>query len=233
MLGGGYLDRAAVEGLVDIPKDAIWLGSLALIASLCRCMEDDRLAPQLYSELLPYKELFAFDGIAAICFGSIHYWLGSMAAILDRMEAAVEHFEAALTAHRRAGAVMWLAHTERAYGQLLAGSTDSDRQKRSVALRKSAAETYAQLGVRGSMTDVGGTAAPAVEHVPQGARFSLKGDYWEVAYGGNSAIVKDTRGMRDLARLLAKPGREFHVLDLLGAPRSSATPDPGTGRPGP
>ncbi|MGH2730563.1 MAG: ATP-binding protein [Actinomycetota bacterium] len=224
--GGGYLDRAVVGGLSEIPKDTIWLGSLALIASLCRGVKDDRLALQLYSALLPYKELFAFDGIAAVCFGSVHHWLGTMAAMLGRTEAAVEHFEAALTAHRRAGAVVWVAHTERAYGDLLAGLEDVDRQKRSVAMRNSAEETYAQLGVRYSMIDPGGTAAPAVEHASQAARFSLKGDYWDVAYGGHSAIVKDTRGMRDLARLLANPGTEFHVLDLLGAPRSSATPDP-------
>ena len=40
------------------------------------------------------------------------------------------------------------------------------------------------------------------------------GEYWTVAYDGKVAALRDTKGMRDLARLLASPHRELHVLDL-------------------
>jgi pimeloyl-ACP methyl ester carboxylesterase len=40
------------------------------------------------------------------------------------------------------------------------------------------------------------------------------GEYWTVAYEGTVATLRDSKGLRDLARLLAAPGRELHVLDL-------------------
>jgi class 3 adenylate cyclase len=40
------------------------------------------------------------------------------------------------------------------------------------------------------------------------------GEYWTVSYDGMVATLRDTKGVRDIARLLACPGREVHVLDL-------------------
>jgi tetratricopeptide (TPR) repeat protein len=47
--------------------------------------------------------------------------------------------------------------------------------------------------------------------------FRLVGDYWTVMFDGSTAHVRDLKGMRHLSRLLAAPGREFHVLDLVAA----------------
>ena len=45
--------------------------------------------------------------------------------------------------------------------------------------------------------------------------FRREGDYWLVIFDGHTVRVRDLRGMRYLARLLADPGREYHVLDLV------------------
>src|SRR5215213_5297895 len=47
--------------------------------------------------------------------------------------------------------------------------------------------------------------------------FRREGDYWSVAFEGRTVRVRDLKGMRYLAQLLTHPGREFHVLDLVGA----------------
>ena len=47
--------------------------------------------------------------------------------------------------------------------------------------------------------------------------FRREGDYWLVVFDGDTVRVRDLKGMRYLARLLADPGREFHVLDLVAA----------------
>jgi tetratricopeptide (TPR) repeat protein len=47
--------------------------------------------------------------------------------------------------------------------------------------------------------------------------FRREGDYWSVIFGGHTVRVRDLKGMRYLARLLADPGREYHVLDLVAA----------------
>ena len=51
----------------------------------------------------------------------------------------------------------------------------------------------------------------------RGNVFRSNGDYWTVAFGGRAVRVRDSKGMRYLARLLAEPGREPHVLDLAAA----------------
>jgi tetratricopeptide (TPR) repeat protein len=44
--------------------------------------------------------------------------------------------------------------------------------------------------------------------------FRREGDYWTVIFDGHTVRVRNLKGMRHLARLLADPGREHHVLDL-------------------
>src|SRR5215212_8397624 len=44
-----------------------------------------------------------------------------------------------------------------------------------------------------------------------------EGDYWTVIFDGHTVRMRDIKGMRYLARLLADPGREYHVLDLVAA----------------
>jgi tetratricopeptide (TPR) repeat protein len=45
--------------------------------------------------------------------------------------------------------------------------------------------------------------------------FRCEGDYWTVAFAGHTQLLRDRKGLHYLARLLADPGREFHVLDMV------------------
>ena len=47
------------------------------------------------------------------------------------------------------------------------------------------------------------------------AVFRGAGDLRTVTFAGATVVVRDLKGMRHLARLLAEPGREFHALDLV------------------
>ena len=51
--------------------------------------------------------------------------------------------------------------------------------------------------------------------------FRREGDYWSVIFDGHTVHVRDLKGMHYLARLLADPGREYHVLDLVAAETGS------------
>ena len=61
--------------------------------------------------------------------------------------------------------------------------------------------------------------------------FCREGDHWSLDFEGRTVRVRDLKGMRYLARLLAHPGREFHALDLVAAenvgvrPASGLTPE--------
>jgi hypothetical protein len=51
--------------------------------------------------------------------------------------------------------------------------------------------------------------------------FRREGDYWSVSFEAHTVHMRDLKGMRYLARLLADPGREYHVLDLVAAETGS------------
>jgi tetratricopeptide (TPR) repeat protein len=63
----------------------------------------------------------------------------------------------------------------------------------------------------------------ALDEQPAGSLnvFRREGDYWSVIFEGHTVRVRDLKGMRYLARLLADPGREYHVLDLVAAETGS------------
>jgi pimeloyl-ACP methyl ester carboxylesterase len=73
------------------------------------------------------------------------------------------------------------------------------------------------------------------------AEFRQDGEYWTVSFEGRVVALADSKGMHDLAVLLAEPGRERHALDLwAGAGAGGAGPEGtqedrlgGVGRPDP
>src|SRR5437870_2453176 len=76
-------------------------------------------------------------------------------------------------------------------------------------------------------TDGGGPALTT----PQGASgtvavhranvFRREGEYWSITFEGETLRLKDSKGLRYLAELLANPGREFLALELVTAGRVS------------
>ncbi|MEP7738319.1 alpha/beta fold hydrolase [Nocardioides sp. 31GB23] len=76
-----------------------------------------------------------------------------------------------------------------------------------------AGETLSAGGVGG-----GGGHGGGAERV-----FRKDGEYWTLAFEGRTVRLRDSKGMADLMTLLAAPGRERHVLDLVaGTPGTSA-----------
>jgi hypothetical protein len=46
--------------------------------------------------------------------------------------------------------------------------------------------------------------------------FRREGEYWTISYEGRVIRIKHSKGLLFIAELLANPGREFHVTDLVG-----------------
>lgn len=66
---------------------------------------------------------------------------------------------------------------------------------------------------RGS--DATARTSPGLERTS--GRFVRDGDGWTLDFAGRTARLRDSKGMGDLARLLAEPGQEVHCVDLFGA----------------
>lgn len=92
-------------------------------------------------------------------------------------------------------------------------------------LRDRAAAIYRRLGTP-AWTDESQTRTPtsATKLGRTSASMRRQGSVWHLAFAGREATVAHSKGLADIARMLAAPGREIHVLDLVDAPLRSAAP---------
>jgi hypothetical protein len=65
------------------------------------------------------------------------------------------------------------------------------------------------------------TGAGAPDH----AELVREGAVWRATYAGRTVRVRDVKGVRDLALLLARPGEELHVSQLIGTDVANASND--------
>jgi hypothetical protein len=70
---------------------------------------------------------------------------------------------------------------------------------------------------RRALSLVGGAepAPPIRDAAGTSARLVQEGEYWAFHYAGETARLRDSKGLRYLARLLRNPGQELHALDLV------------------
>jgi tetratricopeptide (TPR) repeat protein len=83
------------------------------------------------------------------------------------------------------------------------------------ALRSGGGVQQADLEERAARAVLDTIEAPPEQRGTEENVFRREGDYWCVAFDGRTVRVRDLKGVRYLALLLASPGRELHVLDLV------------------
>jgi tetratricopeptide (TPR) repeat protein len=197
-----HLQRAPLlEAQVEIELAAGDLGRARSAAD-----ELERIAARFQS-----KALLAS---AALARGRVRLADGDAAGAEQSLSEAVRRWNEVGAPYEAAVARMALAEAHRASGS-----------EHRAALERQAARTILE-GIQ---------AAPSVapserveHHDPYDEQpvagvnvFRREGDYWSVVFEGRTVRVRDLKGMRYLARLLADPGREYHVLDLVAAETGS------------
>jgi hypothetical protein len=111
---------------------------------------------------------------------------------------------------------------EAALGRLgLAEALEVGGSRRQASMEREAAESI-----------LGRIEAAAAEPRPAENVIRREGDYWSVAFDGRTVRIRDLKGIRYLARLLASPDRELHVLDLVAAESQSGRQPPALGDAG-
>jgi tetratricopeptide (TPR) repeat protein len=233
--------RSLAEQLPQRPRDGTWLAAVALAAMLAAHLNEPQVAGSLHSLLGPYAgHVVAFTAPhPVVCLGSASFYLGLLATVTARWAAAPDHFEAAIRAHERLEAGPLLARTRYEYARMLLARGRATDLSRALGLLEEALATADTLGMvavakgirtlqaaqAGGPSPVGmGTEAAA----PEVARnvFRREGEYWTVVFDGSVVRLRDAKGLRHLARLLADPGREFHALDLEAAEGEAAQEAP-------
>jgi hypothetical protein len=159
---------------------------------------------------------------AALAHGRVGLAAGDTAGARRDFEAAASLWNEVGAPYETALARMGLAHARRADGN----------EERAVLEFHAARAGFERVGAVDRAAEAARACgdAPQHERPPQarpapGARvavghdFRREGDYWSVAFEGQTVRLHDLVGLRYLARLLADPGREFHVLDLVAGER--------------
>ena len=176
-----------------------WLASVVMLAHAAALAGTESLAAPLYAALIPFRGRHAIDGIGCYDMGTVERPLGMLAALRGDTALAKEHFQEALRQHRHIGARLLIAGTLR----------DAGRALDDAVMLEQANEVYSALELDG-MPRALDTSADRSVNV-----FRRDGDVWVVGLRGTRARVRDSKGLRDLAQLLAKPGTEIPVLDLV------------------
>jgi tetratricopeptide (TPR) repeat protein len=234
------LHALAAEDFAALPRNDDWIFDMCLLADVSRWVDDVVHANVVYEALLPFADRTAFTPPGA-CTGSVARPLGIVAGCTGRWSDAERHFEQALERDSTMGARPSMARTACDWAEMLihrGRPRDRDRAKELLAR---AFETARELGLAALETRTttlprdGTRRAVRVPKSPapiaRPTLFRREGEYWSIAYEQDSFRLKDSKGLRYLARLLGEPGRELHALDLVVGERPGMrpvrTPEPG------
>ena len=217
-----------------LPRDGGWLTYVSLLSAAAAELDDRASAALLYELLRPYATRVAIVGAGLACWGSVSLYLGLLASTLGRIDDATSHFAAAEAAHERMGARPFLAWTWLAQARLVSrrgaddqcageqGTTcDANGQNASrgalLARTREMARDLEMARLAAKIDELGRDATPTSEPEMAEAVFRREGDVWAVAYRGTAVRIRHMKGFGDIAILLANPGREIHVADLIAA----------------
>jgi len=190
---------AVAPRLDSLPRDSEWLASVSQVAETVALVGPHPVSRWAYQALAPYADLYVVEGIGAAVRGPVHRYLGLLAAAEDRAEVARRHLDAAVASSRALGATGIAARIE-------ADAAGLPEARRGQGRR----HDHERRPGHGD--------EPEAERV-----FRRDGEVWTLRYASREARVRDSKGMRDLAVLLARPGREVAAADLAGAVTGSDT----------
>ena len=227
-LGDVYTARAELEAMAAndfgaLQHDGYWVIAMSLLGFVFRSdVRDAAIAETLYAHLSPHAGETITLGNGRACVGAVAWVLGVLAASLERWEDAERHYDAALRLHRTMGARPFLARALVDYAAVLRRRGHPADRDRIRVLLDEAERLGRELGmgmvlllsaaVRG---DDGGTTVAVPP--PRGSTFRRDGEMWTITHDGQLAYLKDAKGLHYLAHLLAHPGCDVHVLDLVAA----------------
>lgn len=226
------LERYSAGGFAEVPRGGLWILQLCCLAHACHLIGDSGAAAPLYDLLLPYAERNA-TSVADQSYGAVAMRLGMLAATLERWDAVEAHFEAALRLNGQLGARPFTAMTLHWYARMLLARGLPPDRPRALGLLERAAGICRSLGMESLLarvTTLRDAELSAAEADPEVNVFRREGDYWTIDYEGETVRVRDAKGLRYLALLLAHPHRELHALDVVAAAERGAAPTESTFR---
>jgi len=211
-----HFERLAEAGFERIPPDLTWASTMAYLAEVCFALGDAARAATLFALLAPHRDRVVVVTFAHGCEGAVARYLALLAATLGRWDEADDLFARAVVMNRRLEAIPQLGHTQRDWAAVLGRRGETAR---AAALREQARATYAAAGMTHHAARLPGEEAPPAA-APAAATPNVlerRQREWRIVFDGRETVVRNLKGVRYLAELLARPDRETHVFELYAA----------------
>jgi tetratricopeptide (TPR) repeat protein len=227
-------DRLAERNFATIPRDNVWSMAIGMLAELSETFRDVDRAILLEELLTPLdgRNVITPTGIFA---GPVKRYLALTAAARGDQDTALVRLAEARKACERMGYKPMLAVIDVDEARMLARRKQPGDVERARELLQRGLERAEEVGVprmderlaraAALLPTPDGAPAPAEPaHGPLTAVLAREGDVWRLDYEGRVLRVRDAKGMRHLALLLANPGVEFHAVDVATAAEGGAAP---------
>jgi tetratricopeptide (TPR) repeat protein len=139
------LARDAGNDFTDVPYEVAWLSVMTAYARVAAETRHVKAAELLHERLSPWHGQIDCPGNTVN--GSVALYLGALARMAGRFDAAEAHLEEALNAHERIRAPYWIAATHLELGRaFVERGRPGDRDRARQLLEKALAPTSAALG---------------------------------------------------------------------------------------
>jgi tetratricopeptide (TPR) repeat protein len=229
-------DRLAERNFESIPRDNVWSMAIGMLAELSETFRDADRAVVLEELLTPLdgRNVITPTGIFA---GPVKRYLALTAAARGDQDTALARLAEAREACERMGYKPMLAVIDVDEARMLARRDGPGDVERARELIQRGLDRAEEVGVPRMDERLARAAAllppedaepepePAqAAHGPAAAVLAREGDVWRLDYEGRVLRIRDAKGMRHLALLLANPGVEFHAVDVATAAEGGAAP---------
>jgi hypothetical protein len=226
------LEDAAARGFANLPRDGNWSTGVALAGYTASVVGARDHAAVLYELIRPVADQVVVLAGGDASLGPLALPAAALATTLERWDEGLALLATAdrLNARLDARPMTAVTHRERARLLLARGRIEDvaaarEECRRAIALAADLgmarlAEQAAQLL---AMLPGGGAAATASQPSSR-AVLERTGEVWRVGREPAVTLVRDSKGMRYLARLLGAPGAEFSALELAGAATAAESP---------
>ncbi|HUR86977.1 MAG TPA: AAA family ATPase [Solirubrobacteraceae bacterium] len=229
------LEHLAAADFDDIPRDALWLVSMALLAELCAVLGERERARRLYELLVPYEGRNVVS-MGSAYLGPVARYLGLLAMTVGEPERALGHLETARSAAERMAARPAVVLTALDAAEVLVRRSapgDAMRARALVDGVEHEALRHEMAGATARIVDLRARLGPPVA-AEQAARATAidelraglrrEQDVWRLDFEGRSVCLHDAKGLHHLAVLLGSPGTRVAAVALADANGEPAPP---------
>jgi tetratricopeptide (TPR) repeat protein len=207
----------ATHELEDIPGAQSWAVALAMLARAAAVTGDAEVAGRVRMLLDPLVDRHIVGPFADCYFGPASLSLGLCSATVGDLAEASVQLERAVRQATSVGARPAAAWAKAELARVL--ERQGGDAGRVAALRGDAVAELSRLGTPRHLDalDDQPAPAPAMPPTPVPERpneFHRTAEGWSITYDGRAVVVRHTKGLADIHRLLAAAGAELHVLEL-------------------